>query len=330
MEWVGKCLLTPGKAALRLLAGMLAAMLWIGVIGCGSDHHAPVGTAGTAGAVPDIIALPVGFQPEGVAVSGNSIFVGSIPSGQIYEADILTGQGRVLVDSVAGRNSIGLKVDDLGRLFVAGGQTGQAYVYDATTGADIAVFTLAVGTTFINDVIVTPQAAWFTDSQNPVLYRVPINPDGSLGTPAEVTSVPLSGDIQFVPDQFNANGIAAVPDGSMLIIVQSNTGQLFTVDPATGNTSEILLGADNVLNGDGILLEGRTLFVVQNQLNQLAVITLALDFATGVVNQPIIDPALDVPTTVAASDASLYLVNARFGIANPEAADYSIVRVDKP
>ena len=34
---------------------------------------------------------------------------------------------------------------------------------------------------------------------------------------------------------FNANGIAATPNGKRLIIVQSNTGKLFTVDPKTGD-----------------------------------------------------------------------------------------------
>jgi hypothetical protein len=70
--------------------------------------------------------------------------------------------------------------------------------------------------------------------------------------------------------------------------------------------------------------------VVQNFQNQLAVITLALDLATGVLNQRITNSAFDIPTTVAAGDGSLYLVNARFGIASPEAAEYSVVRIDKP
>jgi len=315
---------TSGRIAFRVLSRALLIGLALSLIGCGSDN------SGTGGLLPDTIALPIGFQPEGVAISGNSLFVGSIPSGRVFKADILTGQGQVLVESTPGRNSIGLKVDQLGRLFVAGGQTGQAYVYDSETGADIEVYTLALGDTFINDVVVTPQAAWFTDSSNPVLYRVPINLDGSLGTTAEVTTLTLSGEFQFVPGVFNTNGIGAVPDGSTLVIVQSNTGKLFTVDPTIGDTKEIILGAESVPNGDGILIEGRTLFVVQNRLNQLAVITPAPDFATGALNQRITNPAFDVPTTVAASDGSLYLVNARFGIASPEAAEYSVVRIDKP
>ena len=280
---------------------------------------------------PDVIPLPTGFRPEGVAISGTSLFVGAIPTGRIFRADIPTGQGQILVEPPAGRNAIGLKVDDGGRLFVAGGETGQAYVYDAATGADLAVFNLAAGITFINDVTLTPLAAWFTDSRNPILYRLPVNANGSPGNQASITSLALTGDFVFVAGETNANGIAATPDGTRLIIVQSNTGKLFTVDTDTGVTAEIVLaGGETVINGDGILLEGDTLFVVQNRLNQLAVIVLSPDLATGTVNRRITHPAFDVPTTVAADNGSLYLVNARFGIASPDTAGYTVVRIDKP
>jgi hypothetical protein len=132
--------LTCNRIALRSLSLILSMGLLMGTIGCG-DSTTIGGT--TAGALPDIMALPIGFQPEGVAISGNSLFAGSIPSGRVFKADLVTGQGQVLVESVPGRNSIGLKVDALGRLFVAGGQTGQAYVYDSETGVDIEVYTLA-------------------------------------------------------------------------------------------------------------------------------------------------------------------------------------------
>src|SRR3990172_7262719 len=143
---------------------------------------------------PDVISLPTGFRPEGIAVSEGRIFVGSIPTGRVFRADIATGQGAVLVDPPAGRSAIGLKVDGRGRIFAAGGQTGKGHVYDAATGADIREYILALGTTFVNDVVLTPQAAWFTDSLNPVLYKVPIGIDGALAAQAAVTTLALTGD----------------------------------------------------------------------------------------------------------------------------------------
>jgi outer membrane protein assembly factor BamB len=301
---------------------ILGLVLALGVATCSSDDD------NDKVQVPDVITLPTGFRPEGVAITGTKLFVGSISTGKIFKADIATGQGQVFIDPAAGRSAIGLKVDTRGRLFVAGGATGQAYVYNAETGAELAVHSLATGTAFINDVIVTQDAAWFTDSSNPVLYKVPISGDGSLSTAATLT---LSGDMQFIAGEFNANGIAATADGSALIIVQSNAGKLFTVNPATGETKEILLGADNVENGDGILLQDLTLYVVQNRKNTVAVIALSADLASGTVTKLATSPAFDVPTTVAASNGSLYLPNARFGtVDDADTAEYSVIRIDKP
>jgi sugar lactone lactonase YvrE len=315
---------TPGSLPAPLRDTLTQFGLTVAAVAGGHGSLSPVQE-------PDAIPLPTGFRPEGVAIAGGSLFVGSIPTGRVFRADVATGQGQILVEPPPGRSAIGLKVDSRGRLFVAGGATGQAYVYDAATGAELAVYTLAAAAPrFINDVIVTPQAAWFTDSRNPVLYRVPINADGSLAAQEAVTSLALSGDFQFVDGVNNANGIAATADGATLIIVQSSTGKLFTVNPATGGTQEILLGTETVTNGDGILLEGQTLFVVQNRLNQVAVVSLAADLSAGTVVQRLKSLAFHVPTTVAASDGSLYLPNARFGIAGPDTAEYSVVRIDKP
>jgi len=222
-------------------------------------------------------------------------------------------------------------VDGRGRIFVAGGGTGKAFVYDAVTGQELASYTLTQAVpTFINDVVLTDAAAWFTDSRNPVLYRVPLPADGSLAGQQAVTTLTLSDDFpsQFVPTVNNLNGIAS--SGQLLVVVQSNTGFLFTVDPATGVTRKIDLGAETVVNGDGLLLEGRTLFAVQNRLNLVAVVDLAADLATGTVRTRIANPAFDVPTTMTAVGTGLYAVNARFGVPAPAEAAFTVVRFDRP
>ena len=66
-------------------------------------------------------------------------------------------------------------------------------------------------------------------------------------------------------------------------------------------------------NGDGLLLKGRTLFVVQNQLNLVAVVKLNRSGRAGEVATRITDPDFDVPTTIANFKHHLYVVNARFG-----------------
>jgi len=301
-------------------------VLLASLAGCDDNTH-PI--SANVPPPPDTIALPTGFQPEGIAIAGGFAYVGSIPTGRVFRADLATGQGRVFIEPPTGRAAIGMKINSWGHLFVAGGPKGQGYVYDAASGAELAVFTFTTADTFVNDVILTPQAAWFTDSRQPVLYRVPIGADGSLPSPAAVTTLALTGAFQQVPAQNNANGIAATPDGSKLIIVQTATGKLFTVE-ASGSTAAIDLGAESLPNGDGILLQEQTLYVVQNRLNQLAVVDLSGDLTKGTVARRVSDPAFDVPTTVAANGSSLYLVNARFGVASPEAAAFSVVRIDRP
>jgi len=248
---------------------------------------------------PEVIPLPDGFQPEGIVISGRTFYVGSIPTGASYRGDLRSGLGSVLVRGGEGRAAIGIDIDrrrlfDHGRLFVAGGPTGKAFVYDARTGRETATYELATRATFVNHVVVvTREAAWFTDSVNPVLYRVGTS---RRGTRVAVETVPLTGDIRYTTG-FNVNGIDATPNGQTLILVQSNTGKLFTATTG-GVTHEIDLGGGSVPNGDGILLDGRTLYVVQNRDNKIAVIALAADLRSGRITRYITDPDFDVPTTI--------------------------------
>lgn len=143
----------------------------------------------TAKSFPETITLPGATSAEGIATGiGSSFFAGDLFKGDIYRGDLRSGSASLFIDAPDGRMAVGLRVDvphDL--LFVAGGFTGQGYVYDARTGEDVAVLQLADPTlgTAINDVIVADGAAWFTDSFQPHLYRVPIGADGSIGVPFE-------------------------------------------------------------------------------------------------------------------------------------------------
>lgn len=287
-----------------------------------------IGPGAVAESRPEVIPLPDGFQPEGIATKGaNTFFVGSIPSGAIYKGDLRTGEGSIFVAAEEGRNAIGLSLRN-GMLFVAGGFTGEAYVYDAMSGEELASFDLTQASTFVNDVVATQDAAYFTDSVNQVLYKVPIGGKGQFGDPVELE---LTGDIAFT-EGFNANGIDATPDGETLVLVQSNTGQLFTVDPVTGVTTLIHLGGDTVTNGDGILLDGvRRLWVVQNRDNLLTLVSLAPDLSSGAVVDRFTHETFDVPTTVAKAGGYVALVNARFDtVEDPENAEYWVSQIRRP
>jgi sugar lactone lactonase YvrE len=303
---------------------------------------APVGAQEPA--FPAEIPLADGFQPEGIAVGrGTAVFTGSLVDGTIWRGDLRTGTGDVLVTPSGTRTALGMDVDRrTGNLFVAGGPFGQAYVYDGSTGETLATYQLTTEpVTLVNDVIVTRTAAWFTDSFRPVLYKVPLGPGGALAAAADVEEIPLGGDFEFLtplPDfVVNANGIVATPDGSALIVVHTALGSLYRVDPATGEATRIDLGGAAVPNGDGLVLQGHTLYVVQNFLNQLGVVELDPDLAAGTLGDPIVSSSFRIPTTADAFGRYLYAVNARFDVAPPPLAgtppspdvEFEIVRVTR-
>jgi sugar lactone lactonase YvrE len=283
--------------------------------------------AAAAPAFPATLPLPAAFQPEGIAIRGNTFYVGSIPTGAIYRGNVRTGQGAVFIQGGSGRAAIGLEIDNRNRLFVAGGPTGDGYVYNVRTRELIRSYELTTSsTTFINDVVVTRTGAYFTDSRQARLYRIAIGRGGRLST--SVQTIPLAPPFQL-QGQFNANGIDATANGRWLVIVQSSTGKLYRVSPATGATREIALGGATVPNGDGILLDGRTLYVVQNQLNKIAVIRVNAALTSGTIRSTITDSRFDVPTTIDDHGRRLYAVNAHFGDP-PSSTPYQVLQLRKP
>ncbi len=285
---------------------------------------APAAPAGHL--LPTTLALPDGFQPEGIAIGVLPYaYFGSRRDGSIYRANLITGRGRTISPG-PGTPSLGLKIDRRGRLFVAGGSGGDARVIDASTGRVLRSYPLQTVPAFINDVVLTRGAAWFTDSTNPVLFRLPLGRHGAL--PAQAERIPLTGDIVYGAG-INANGITATPDRRGLLIVQSNTGKLFRVSPS-GRTTEVDLGGESLPNGDGMLLQGRTLFVVQNRLNLVAKLRLNAAGTRGTVVERVTDPRFDVPTTVAAYGRRLYLPNARFSTPPTLETEYTAVAIRRP
>jgi hypothetical protein len=262
---------------------------------------------------PERIDLPDGYRPEGIAAGkARSIFVGSIPTGRVLEIDTKTG---------AQREAVPERDDHADRLFVAGGPTGKAFVYDASTGAELAAFQLTPpgSDTFINDVVLTRDVAYFTDSRQPVIYAVQRDLSG-------VAPIPLTGFPMTAGN--NLNGIAADRTGRFLLAIQTSTGVLWRIDPATGSHQPVDLGGEPLQAGDGLLLFGeRTLLVVQNLLNQIAVVKLDQGLLSGHIARAITDSDFDVPTTVAKKRGSLYLPNARFTTPPTPTTDYWVVRV---
>ncbi|ROR91585.1 SMP-30/gluconolactonase/LRE family protein [Nocardioides aurantiacus] len=308
-----------------LLALALAAVLGTGLVAPASASAAE--RRPPRAEPPSRVELPDGFQPEGIEARGPIAYLGSRVDGDVYASDLRTGTGRVISQG-DGTPAIGLELGRGNDLWVAGGADGDVKVVDVRTGATTATYELtpdpAPGTSFVNDVVVTGRTAYVTDSLQAALFRVSPGPRGT----AEVTRLPLSGDWVQNPGVNNANGIETTPDGRALLVVNSSNGVLYRVDPRTGVASRVDLGGTLLTNGDGLLREGRTLFAVQNRLNQVAELRLSRDGRSGRLVQTITSPDFDVPTTVARWRDGLYLPNARFTTPATPETEYWVTRVE--
>ncbi|PVG80668.1 hypothetical protein DDE18_21950 [Nocardioides gansuensis] len=270
----------------------------------------------TATPRPSSIPLPVDFQPEGIAVGdGNTFYVGSLRDGDIYRGDLRSGAGARFID-VTGRVAVGMRVDrDRDWLVVAGGASGHAWVYDTRSGATVADLVLAApGSALVNDVAVTRDAFYFTDTFALKIYKVPVSADGSFGAtqaiPVTWPGAPAGG--------FGLNGIDSTHRG-WLLVNHSDLGELALVDPVTGAARAIPLTGPELVAGtlDGLQLEGRTAWVVQNFANSVAEVRLSPDLTSGRVVEVITSDLFKVPTTVARHGRRLALVNGRFDLGFP-------------
>jgi sugar lactone lactonase YvrE len=194
------------------------------------------------------------------------------------------------------------------------GRPGRRSSTTRTRGRTFAVYQLATPPfTWINDVVITRTGAWFTDSNRLVLYHVPIAQDGALGA---AETVPLTGDFVAepgMPTLARANGIDATPDGKTLLFVTTNSGKLFAADPATGVTDQIEVAGGPLTTPDGILLDGKTLYVAGN--GQRTIVQLAPDLSSGTVVAKLTDSNFDTPTTIAEDGNRLYVADAGAAIA---------------
>ena len=131
----------------------------------------------------EAIVLPGASSAEGIAKgTGSTFYAGDLLRGDIFRGDVRRGTAELFIDAPDGRMAAGMAVDVRHRLlFVAGVSTGGAYVYDTRTGATVASYQFTDRPSLINDVAISKDGAWFTDSVNAVLYHVPIGRRGTLG-----------------------------------------------------------------------------------------------------------------------------------------------------
>jgi sugar lactone lactonase YvrE len=284
-------------------------------------------TPAAAAPAAEVIVLPGASSAEGIAAGrGASFYAGDLFRGDIFRGNLQRGTAERFIDAPPGRLAVGMAADLPHQLLFVAGGAGRAYVYHTTTGATVAAYRLAdPATSFVNDVTVTQEGAWFTDSLQARLYFVPVS---AAGVPGPPRTLRLRGPAADTSGEFNLNGIAATANGKTLIVGHSANGQLYTVDPASGASATI--AGVSLPNVDGLLLEAGRLWAVQNNDNQIAEIRLRRHLRSGVVEEVITSDRFQTPTTVARFGSRLAVVNAKFDTGVPPTAkQYEIVVVDR-
>jgi len=312
----------------------------------------------------NIVPALTGAPPEGFAIGrAFTAYTGSV-DGSIYKLNLRTGEGEILVpaepdfDIFTQCFKLGMRVDKRSNyLFAAGCAGGNAYVFDAESGDEVAEYQLAPETaptdppTVINDLAITRKAVFFTDFGQPFLYRLPLSRNGRLPEGEDAaTPLPLIGDFKDDHDAQQgfslANGIVATPNGKTLVVGNSANAQIYRVDPKTGDTDRIEL--DTPLTGfiDGIVLYGNMLFILtpydvifpdngppfadpNNPIDRIQVVALDEDQRTGTLLGNITDPEnLDGVASGAMFGGSLYVNNARYLTFPGPDTEYWITRLD--
>ncbi|KDN23574.1 SMP-30/gluconolactonase/LRE family protein [Amycolatopsis rifamycinica] len=262
--------------------------------------------AAPASAATRVIVLPGATSAEGItAAGGGTYYTGDLIAGTIFRENLGRGTAERFIEAPPGTMAAGVDFDrrhDL--LFVAGAIGGKAYVYDVRTKAKVADYTFGdPQTSYVNDVVVTPQGAWFTDSYHPQLFFVPVVA-GRLGTPR---TLPLSGPgAGGSPGNFFMNDIIATPSGGTLLVAATIPGKVFRIDPRTGVSTE-LAGVD-APSVASLVLEGNRLWAVQLD-DRITRWCLDGDLSHGAPDGTITDPLFDQPVSAIKVGRHLAVVN---------------------
>ena len=298
---------------------ILLTLLVLTLSGSVTALAAGTGRGGASGkaALPSVYTLPGNaVYPEGIALDrrNGNFFVSATSDGTIYQGNV---HRPTLTPFAAGgadgrTTATGMTLDGRGRLFVAGAGTGKAWVLSTRDGSTIKALDSQPGSspTFVNDVALGRGYAYFTDSLRPVILRVSRSRGalGELEPWLDLTGTPFAYEAGF-----NANGIVSLRGGRLLVVVQSNTGKLFRIDTRSREVSQIDLGGATLTNGDGLVLQGRRLYVLRNAQELIVEVKLRGDARSGSVDRTLTSDALMFPTTAALDrQGRLLVVNAQF------------------
>jgi Cu-Zn family superoxide dismutase len=265
------------------------------------------------------ISLPVEVSyPEGIGFDpAGYIFVAGASDGTLVRLDLKSGRSTLIAkagvllpaDSEIFPRMLGMKVDSAKRLWIAGGRTGKIFVLDTNTGRLVKQLTVPGTGSVLNDAVVTTDAVYVTDTLRPTLWRIPLQ-GNQIGEPE--AWVDFNGTpIEYAQGR-NLNGIAKNSAGTSLIVIQMDKGLLFKIDAVSKAVVPIDVGEEVLTAGDGLELDGNTLYLVRQSEAEVVALRLSPDFRSGKVIARFKDPALQWPATAVKVGNELLVVNSQF------------------
>ncbi|WP_350277842.1 gluconolaconase [Kribbella sp. HUAS MG21] len=272
------------------------------------------------------------FEGIGYDARTSNFYVSETTGGEIHRGRLRAGDAIEWLkgDGTDGRwTARGVNVDSEGRVYVAGGPNGidhqgapDLWVYDRD-GDLLAALRTGVPNAFLNDVIIGPDgAAYFTNSNAPQIFRVAEqNGDWTVTTWADAT-----GTIATTTG-FNLGGIVLSPDRRALIVAQGNVGKLWRFDLRTAAATEVNTGGADLVNADGLVQQGDSLWVVRNFSRVLSTLELSEDGRTARLVSATPTAQDRVLTTAKLAQGRLLLVDSKFD--EPTAVPpYQVITLD--
>ncbi|OYO00897.1 SMP-30/gluconolactonase/LRE family protein [Enemella evansiae] len=296
------------KRTRRLLPiGALSLLLATAAVPAYADPLPPAGTELVVSSQP-------GTLPEGIEVAPNGrVYVTGSGDGDVYVSDpSRPGQLVLLADGATqGRTAaLGIERDQRGRLWVAA--VDHVDLLDRS-GRLLQRIDLPDGgaDSYLNDLTVTRDAVYVTDSNTAVVWRIPLtgNEIGTMERWLDLTTV-----FPYPVYYFYLNGIVASPDGQRLLVASQGLGVLFRIDVATRGAT-IVDSGDSSFGADGMVLQGDTVYGVLNYEapeGKQGVYrgVLSADWTTMTVT-PVDTTGFDSPTTLALHRGRFYVVNSQ-------------------
>jgi Cu-Zn family superoxide dismutase len=260
--------------------------------------------------------------PEGIAydAKAGAVYTGSAATGNVVRVTLGSKQGTIVAANGAVLPAepfpalLGMELDGSGRLWIAGGRTGKMAVIDAAKGTVLKRFdTPAEPGGLINDVAIAGGHAYFTDTLRPTLWRVSTKGSG-IGEVEPWLS--FTGSPLEYGQGANLNGITATPDGKHLIVVHMSKGLLYKIGVDDKRITPIETGGEALNTADGLVLDGRTLYVVRQGEQEIATVALSADLNSGKVVSRFKNPALLWPATAVKVGDQLLVVSTQFNKRN--------------